>query len=244
MESLNNIVFARIVQAEAERLGIRLDAKEVEDAHDLALENLRQLVQVQAPGMTIDEFVRDRLGMNPEAYRLRSRQYAIIALLMTNVVRTWLLANDHAFVRMAALADETSLLEFKEALQQGGDFVALAKIYSLEPEEERGQLLPVARDEGFLADIAFATPEGEIGGPFDLGGSKVLVLVEEKAEGLDSSWPLGEARVRKSLERHPLAEYEFVQWREVMQQRYRIDFRPFFRLLYGADAVMEPDDDE
>jgi hypothetical protein len=184
--------------------------------------------------MTIDEFVRDRLGMDAERYRARSRQYTIIALLMTNVVRSWLLSNDHAFLRMAALPDAEKLAEFQAALAQGGDFTALAKIYSIEPEEYRGVLLPVVRDEGFLGDVAFSTPEGEIGGPFEVAGSRVLILVEERAEGVDTTWPLAEDRVRESLARHDLVEHEFVQWREEMQARYRIDFGPFFRLLYGA----------
>ena len=59
----------------------------------------------------------------------------------------------------------------------------------------------------------------------------------EAGAGVDTTWPIGEQRVRDSLASKPLAEYEFVQWREVMQQRYRIDFEPFMRLLAGPEPL-------
>lgn len=232
LETLDQVSVANIVLLEAQRIGVRLDPQRVAEAQRASEEELRSRIQSEMPGLSIDEYVRRRLGLDPENYRARSRHYTILRLLTPLVVRTWFLENDHALARMIPVNSRDRLQELQDRLAGGEEFAQLAKEFSVEPDvEERGELIPVVRDESLMSRMVFSTPEGTIGGPFEETGALVLVQVVERGEAGSGGWSTIQDEVRSSLAARDVSPLEYMQWTQAVRQRHRVDYGPFLELV-------------
>ncbi|MEO0651111.1 MAG: peptidylprolyl isomerase [Planctomycetota bacterium] len=235
--ALNVLVSGAIAQQEAARLGLRVPPPLVAEATTRHLDELRiGLVGEDADLSDLDSFIRDRLDLDPARYRERLRNDTIRELVTERVVRAWILAQEYARVRMLLLQDAEDVPLMLERLEAGATFEGLAEQHSIDRTGERGGLVPflVRNDRAPLARLAFDTPVGEVGGPIELAGAFVLLLVEDRPDPVDGDWNAIGIDVEDSLLDEPVSDEEWLVWQLAMERRYGIDVEPFY------DFVAEP----
>lgn len=232
-EYVERMVNARLVRAEAQRLEIEVDARGVDELHARALEQMAEVVREGGGGDDLREYVELRLGIDPERYFERVRADSVDRWLAERVVRAFVLQSERAEVRVIVLPDEAAVQNVKAALERGEDFGKLAREHSIdESGKAAGRVPPVVRSPfSPLAQLAFLTPVGEVGGPVVEGGRQLLIRVEAHAEPLLGKWPAIAAEVERSLARQPIEELEFGQWRAHVERRHAIDLSPLSELL-------------
>lgn len=229
---VDKLVNTRIARSEAQRLGVRVDSAEVEARYRDACAELGELVREKGHAGTPEDFVRDRLGLDPQRYFERVRLQCEDQLLAERAVRAWLQSSERATLRVIVVADAARASEVRAALAGGMSFEEAARRYSLDPSREQGgRVPPVVRSERSpLAQLVFRTAPGEVGGPLEQGGKLLLARVDEHLPGGGGSWAeLGPA-VLRSLAEQPIEEAEFWQWRAAMERYYEVDLSPLLEL--------------
>jgi hypothetical protein len=226
------ILDSHIAAVEARQLGIALDDAAVEKATSQIRSRLEAKLNEQEEGLTLENYVGGRLMLDPDRYVevLEDRQRRM--MLMERVVRTRMLVEENAVVRLIIVTTKERADEVEAALAAGRPFAEVATELS-EDETRRvgGELPPMVRLEGnLLSQLAFATQEGGVTGPIEDSGRFLWVHVEEFRDPLEGPWAVIEPAVEQSLARRPVGEYEFVWWRRLVSKRHDIDIRPFYRL--------------
>jgi hypothetical protein len=230
--SLNLLIGGRLAQLEATRLGLQLPPPLVAERFEAHLEEFRS--SFLGEGENLDDFLREQLDLDPVRYRERLRADTVRELVTERVVRAHSLGNEHARVRILVVAAPGEAEALLARLRDGADFAELAREHSLDRTGERGGLLPfVARSERApLSRLAFATPLGEVGGPVELGGAQVLLLVEARPAPLAGDWSDLGVAVEDSLLSETVTDEEFLVWQLAMERRYGVDVRPFYDLVH------------
>ena len=235
---VEKLVATRLTRAEAQRLKIRLAPELVELR--VAEETRRVSKQVAEAGedLSVDEFLRSRLGVEPDAYFRQMRVATIRQMLAERATRAWTLTNEWVRLRLIIVGSPAEIEEVQAQLAAGGDFAELARERSLDDTAERGGLVPflVRQERSPLSSLAFLTEPGEVGGPIEVGEHQVLLRVEERHPALTGDWGALEETVEASLAEFPLSDAEFLHWKLTMEARYPIDIEPLEKLL-GADPA-------
>ncbi len=231
-DALGELVVSRFTLAEASRLGMRIPDEQLELAYQRGLAALTAEVERVSPGVPVDQFLKDRRGVEPAWYRERLREQSARAMIAERAVRAWLLTTDHVIARAIVCQDRAQLEEVEAALEGGAEFALLAKELDQNPRGAGdGVLPPITRNESPLSRLAFVTPVGELGGPIEQGGSFLLLQVDARPEPIEGDWRAIGAQVERSLEERPVQELEFVDWEEAMFTRYEVDTTPFLELI-------------
>jgi foldase protein PrsA len=229
---LENLVFSRLVVAEARRLSIQLDAAMVDARYQEGLDRLRGQIAKDEPGLTLEKYVTDRLGLDPDHYMADLRRDLETDLLAERCVRAWLLSCERAEVRVIVLDSREDVEAVQAELDKGGDFADLAREHSLhESKENGGRVPPVVRSDSGLARLAFATATGTIGGPIFEDGKYLLLQVTGRPEPVEGTWSAVGAAVEASLTSQPIEDPEYWQWKHAMQETYVVDLSPLRELL-------------
>lgn len=229
---LNLLIGSALAKLEAERLGLRLDAAVVDER---ASTNLGEFVRRNVPeGSSLEEFLKGRMGVEPELFRSRLRNNTVREIVTERVVRAHTLSNEFARVRIL-VADSEGAAEAESRFAAGEDFELLVRELSRDATAERGGLLPfLGRTERSpISNLAFRTPVGELGGPLELGGATILLKVEVRPEPLQGDWEALSDAVLASLAADRVGEEEFVFWQVSMERRYTVDLAPMRELLPG-----------
>lgn len=238
---LENLVFSRLIVAEAHRLGVTLAANLVESRYEAGLKRLAEELEQDEPGLGVDGYIRSRLGLDPERYKHDLRRDLEIDLLAERCVRAWLLASERAEVRVLVVQERAQLEEVQKALAAGGDFAELAKEKSThESRVDGGRIPPVVRSESGLARLAFATPVGQVGGPIAEEGNFLLLQVTARPEPIADNWSEAGPAVEASLLAVPIADPEYWQWKSAMNDTYEVDLTPLRDLLDAAYETSKP----
>jgi hypothetical protein len=237
---VEKLITARLALAEASRLGIRLVPEVVDAEVEAQIARFRADVAKEAPGRSIDEFVRGALGVEPARYWERIREGVIRQMLAERAVRSWALSSENATVRLIVVATEEEARAVADELQAGADFAELAAERSLDETGAEGGLIPflVRQEQSPLARAAFASTPGEVVGPLPAAGHHFLVRVEEVRPpigGEEGSWPDLKPAVEESLRVHPVVESEFLHWKLQMERRYPVDLAPLLDLIGAAE---------
>lgn len=229
---LDEVILSRLVAAEARRFEIELDPALVSEAMDETFAQMEAEVAQNGSGLSVDEFIRRRLGLDPETYRRRVRAEKLVDLLAERCVRAWLLENERAEVRVIVLDEADAVDEVQRRLAAGEDFAALARELSIEESAaDGGRMPPVVRSNVALARLAFATPVGEVGGPIVEQDRTLFLKVDARPATVTGSWAeIGEA-VEASLGATSIEDPEYWQWKDAMLDRYEVDMTPFFGLV-------------
>ena len=232
---LEELVLSRLVLAESHRLEIQLDPALLEERVEAASRALERRVEDTEPGLAVDDFIRQRLGLDPERYRARLVREVEIDLLAERCVRAWLLESERANVRVIVMEDRAKVDEVLAKLEAGEDFSALAGAYSIEESAgDGGRVPPVVRSNVALSRLAFTTPLGQYGGPVFEGGRYLFLQVDERPAPMEGGWSaIGEA-VEASLDGREIEDPEYWQWKTAMLDRYSVDMSAFL------DVVGEP----
>lgn len=230
---LGTLATARLVRAEAGRLGIRLEDELVDTEFAIQLGELERELRARQPGVTLDEWIEGGLGLESTRYRLSIREDIERRLYAERVVRHHILTNENADIAVIVVASEEEASGVLERLEAGEAFAALARELSLDPSGERsgGRLPPILRNESSLAELAFSTPAGGVGGPVQEGGRWLLVQSLGINPPIEPAWATAGPRVEESLLKRPIEQPEFLLWKAEMQQRSPADFEPFFELI-------------
>ncbi|TDJ72427.1 MAG: peptidylprolyl isomerase [Planctomycetota bacterium] len=229
---LEEVILSRLVAAEARRFEIELDPQLVSEALRETFAQMKVEVQENGAGLTLDQFIERRLGLDPETYRARVRAEKLVDLLAERCVRAWLLENERAEVRVIVLDTADAVDEVRRRLAAGEDFAELARELSIEDSGvDGGRMPPVVRSNVALARLAFATPVGEVGGPIVEQDRTLFLKVDARPAALEGTWAeIGQA-VEASLEVTSIEDPEYWQWKDAMLDRYEVDMSPFFGLV-------------
>lgn len=232
---IEQMVFARMVLFEADRLAVQLDPQLVDGALAKAVAAVEKRLADKGAKLSFDEHVRRSFEVEPALYRASMRNDAIVSLLAERCVRAWELESGLCRVRISEFADRAKLDLALSELGAGKSFEAVAAVHGDGEDEKAGYTrVTIVRSESQdLARVAFATAVGDIGGPVQQGAVWLLLKVDGREEGRDVRWPGDAAAVEGSLERDPLENVEYVQWRAAMTRRYQLDLGPFLELVAG-----------
>lgn len=246
--TVEKLVAARLAFAEADRLGIRLEPAEVEARVEASLEALAEEVSSNELGLSLDEFIRYELGVEPERYGAQVREGVIRQGIAERAVRAWAYETGFASARLIVVPEEERARALAAQVAAGADFGELARKHSIDESAARRGLLPflVRQEESPLARLVFRTAPGTVGGPIPAAGHWFLVEVEEIHAPVEVGalgWPSLRAQVEASLRSHPVDESEFLHWKLAMERRYPVDLGPLLELV-GAPRGPDPPGDE
>lgn len=232
---IEELVLSRLVLAEARRLDIVLSDESHAEALAGVHEHMQQEVDRNGAGLSMEDFIRQRLGLDPTRYLERLEQQTRVDLLAERVVRAWLLDSERAEVSVIVVDRREDVDIVQAKLAQGEDFGKLAGEYSVEDSAARaGRIPPVVRGPAALARLAFSTPVGEVGGPVFESGQWLFLMVDGRPKPLRGSWSEVGQAVQASLAERPIEDPEYWQWKAAMLDRYEVDMEPFLDLVGEA----------
>lgn len=231
LESLDHLVIGRLVLAEAARLQVEVEPEKAEKAYQNAVAAIEKTLGQKRPGVTLDQYVDEALGLDPVRYREYLRDESLRGLLAERVVRCWLLASERTDIRVIVVKSEEDSRKVTEALAAGETFEEVARRLSADGSAKDGGLVPpVVRGDTPISRLAFQSEIGQIGGPQYEKGAWLFVKVVARPPVLAGDWKEVRAEVEKSLAERPVADLEVSQWKPVMAVRYGVDISPLLEM--------------
>ncbi|MFT5287471.1 MAG: parvulin-like peptidyl-prolyl isomerase [Planctomycetota bacterium] len=236
LEHFRDLVEERIVMFEAKRMGVSLNPAAVDDAVIDVRAKIEADLEENQPGLGFDDYFRRYRNMSPENYVAGIRRAQIRGMLLERVARTWLLTQEHVGVRIIIVRTEELGTAVQAALDAGRTFEEVAVEFSEDVSRENGGLLPpvVRGDQTLLSRIAFSNAEGTVTGPVENGTDLVWVQVLDSPKPLTANWDVVESLVEADLQRRPLDDYEFLQWKSSISVNYETDAEVFLNLIGEA----------
>ncbi|MCP3916721.1 MAG: hypothetical protein GY711_14290 [bacterium] len=237
-QALEDLVLVRLTVAESKRLGIELDPSHLESAMQATRASLEEENARAGAGLTLEETIERRLGLDPALYLSRLEERRQSELLTQRCVRAWILASERVDVRVIVVADEDAMQKVQAELVAGAEFVELARTHSREDSAAvGGRIPPVVRGNTALARLAFSTPVGEVGGPLLEQGQYLFLYAEARPAPIEGPWSEIGPLIEASLAEHPVESPEFWQWKGSLLDRFEVDMTPFLELTgLGAGA--------
>ena len=231
LESLDHLVLGRLVLAEAGRLGVQIDPEKSEKAYQDAVAAIEKTLTAKHPGVTLDRYVDEALGLDPVRYREYLRDESLRGLLAERVVRTWVLESERAEIRVIVVKSEEDSRKVTDALAAGEAFADVAKRLSADGSaKDGGSVPPVVKGDTPIARLAFQTDVGKVGGPQYEKSTWLFVKVEGRPDPLKGDWKDVSAAVEKSLAERSVADLEVSQWKPAMVARYGVDVSPLLEM--------------
>ena len=232
LEQLDRLVLSQLVLLEARRLSVRVDEARQEEAFRHAVDAIERQIGERRPGVSLDRYVDQVLGLDPATYREGLRDDALRALLAERVMRAWILQSEHADISVIVVKSEEKAKEVEVALASGDSFADVAKRLSSDASAEGGgRVPPVVRTDTAMGRLAFDTPVGGVGGPMREQGAWLFVHVDSRPTPLAGDWSaIGDAVVASLAERS-IEDLELSQWKAAMLRRYQPDITPFLELV-------------
>lgn len=229
---LERVVSNRLVDREAERLEIEIPEELVTAEYLRILSELEADLQVNLPGVSIDEFIASGKGLDPTMYRARLREDVRRRLRAERLVRVFIYSQEWVEARVIVIETEAEAAAALEKVRAGSPFARVAAETSIDPTGERGgRVPPILRMETGLSRLAFGTGVGELGGPIKEEGRWLVLQVEEIHAPLRGSWGEISSRIEASLQERPIEDPEYWNWKQEMQRRHPVDLGPFFELI-------------
>jgi parvulin-like peptidyl-prolyl isomerase len=227
LEGLNQLLDARILEADAAAAGIALPAGEVEARTEEEVRRRETDLRVQfGPATTLDAYLRDRFGFTAEAYRKDVAALVRLQSLRDRLVRADALREDRVRVRVLVTRTEDEARDAARRIREGADFAAVAKQSSLAPVEE---LPPYSRAEiepRELADELFAMESGEVSRPVRVAREGLEVFqvfkVVEKRPARQGSWADLAEEVERGLRDRAVSPAEYLQWARGARERHGV----------------------
>jgi parvulin-like peptidyl-prolyl isomerase len=230
LEILNQVLDARILEADAARLGIEVPGEEVRARVEKEVRAQRDHVRVQyGPDTTLEGFLAERFGFTLESYRGDLAALFRVLALKDRVVRYEAAREDRIRIRVLVVKDEETAREAAARLREGADFTALARQVSLGPAAE--DLPPYRREDirpAALADELFALEPGAVSRPVRVAkdGKEVFEVfkVIGKSAARDLPWAALREEVEKGIAERPVGLEEYLQWARRARERHGVRF--------------------
>jgi len=232
---LEQIVFDELTMLESNRLGIRVSEAVVDAQCARTIAALEKKLVDGGSKLSFDDHVRLVIQLDPAQYRRNVRADTLMHMLAERCVRTYMRESDCAVARITEVRDAEALAGFRADLAAGKSFADVARTWGAgDDEATHTTRITLARAESQgLARIVFATPVGEVGGPFEQSGRWLFFEVESRSAGREGSWAEIGPEIERSLVEQALDQegLEFRQWHAAMTQRYALDLAPFFAIV-------------
>lgn len=226
LEVLNQMLDERILEADAAAAGVSLPAGEVEALVAVEVRRREDEMRVQfGPGVTFEEYLRERFGFTVESYRKDVSALFRIRALRDRLVRFDAMKEERVRVRLLATRTEQEARDAAGRLRGGADFTAVARQVSLAPPED---LPPFARDEmpPALADEIFALSAGDVSRPVRLAadGKEVFQVfkVIERLAARTGTWAEVAGEVERGIKERPVLPAEYLQWARRARERHGV----------------------
>src|SRR5262249_18820005 len=206
-EALEQIIFARFAMNEADRLGVTLDPVRVDQVVTKTLAALEKKLADSGAKMSLDDYIRDNLELEPDYYKARLRGEAIEHLLAERCVRAWAFENERRDVKWTEVRDADALPKIRAALDAGKPFDDVAREFGQgEDEATHTTSRTIVRAETQeLARAAFATTVGSVFGPIEQSGRWLFMLVEARHDPEPpGTWAQIGTKVEESLKADPI----------------------------------------
>ncbi|MBL4771408.1 MAG: hypothetical protein JKY61_09765 [Planctomycetes bacterium] len=233
---VDRLVLDGLVRAEASRLGLRLPSEVISREWSKLLGEFEQEVRKAAPGLSMDQFIQSRLGLDPERYRQSMEARRVLDLLAERCVRAFTLESETVQARMIVVPSRSEADRVEAGLAMGRPFGELARTLSQDPSSEQdGEIPPIVRSSAAISRLAFATPIGQVGGPLVENGRHIYLQVQAVEAGQPGSWAELGPKVEASLQALPIEDLEFLQWQAMVSSRYEVDTMPLMRWVGEPD---------
>lgn len=232
LRAMQQLVDERLVRQESERLGVRVDEAILEAAVDKQYGELETRVRVETGGrMNVASYLEEVRNLTVAEYRAHTRRVLQSELLLERLARLTLLHEDRAEARIFAVRDLVEAESFRDEVVAGADFYRLAKENSIHPSAQQGGLLPTivrGLPDPIVASV-FSLQPGEIGEVerIELDGEPMYFFVQllELIPAKDGDYASLEEELLRSLEKEPVAEHEYLYWRQRAGERYEIELK-------------------
>jgi hypothetical protein len=230
-EQFDRLVMSRLVLEEARRLSLSIDPERAEKAYADAVIGIEKEIGKKRPGLSLDRYVDQLLGLDPKTYRERLRDDALRGLLAERVMRAFQLQSEHADIRVIVVKTEEDLKTVQSELAAGKPFEDVARERSADSSaKDGGRVPPVIRSDNVMGTLAFETPVGSVGGPKYEQGAWLLAKVVARPEPLVGNWNAIGEKVEASLKERSIEDLELSQWQTAMLRRYEVDISPLMKL--------------
>jgi len=225
LDVLNQILDARILEADAASRAITLPPGEIEARTEEQVRRQEQEIRVQyGPATTLEDYLQDRFGFSVAAYRADLAVLVRLQALRDRLVRYEALREDRIRIRVLVLKDEASARDAARRLREGADFTTLAKQVSLAPATD---LPSYRRDEvepPELAEELFSMQPGSVSRPVRVAREgrelfQVFKVVERNAPR-DLPWAAVAEEVERDLKVRPVVPAEYLQWARRARERH------------------------
>ncbi len=227
LECLNQILDARILEADAAARGIAASREEVLARVEAEVRAREQETRVQyGPGVTLDAFLRERYGFTLEAYRRDLEVLMRLQCLKDRLVRYEAALEERIRIRVLVVATEEEARDAERRLRGGADFTALARQVSLVAAED----LPSYRREDIrpaeLAEELFSMAPGGISRPVRVArdGKELFEVfkVVDRSPARNAPWAALAPEIEKGLRDRPVGVPEYLQWAQQARRRHGV----------------------
>ncbi|HEU4394828.1 MAG TPA: peptidylprolyl isomerase [Planctomycetota bacterium] len=227
LEVLNQMLDERILEADAAAAGVSLPAGEVEALVAVEVRRREDEMRVQfGPGVTFEEYLRERFGFTLESYRKDVSALFRIRALRDRLVRFDAMKEERVRVRLLVTRTEQEARDAAGRLRAGADFAAVARLVSLAPSED---LPPFSREEihpPALSEEIFALSPGEVSRPVRVAADgkevfQVFKLIERRA-ARSGAWAEVADEVERGLKERPVLPAEYLQWARRARERHGV----------------------
>ena len=223
VRTLESLIDEQVVIADANRIGIRVPAAELDKAVRKEVEaRTQQIATIYGDQVSLAEEVRRAYGMDLSNWRrtvLGPRLH--LRLVMERLIRWESHQADRLHARVIVLDDPERARRIAQKIRRGADFSLTALKESKDPSGKRGGNLPMIR-RGDLAfpgveERLFAARPGALVGPLqvqvDGAPQWQLYRVVERKPAWTGTYESNWQRIEKDLAERPVTPNEFERWR-------------------------------
>jgi parvulin-like peptidyl-prolyl isomerase len=229
-ELLSELIKNQMLARELARLQVEIPEQEVETTLKRELEEQRNAVRVQYTGkVSFAEFVQETFSRTEDEYIQDLRKVTRGLVGLARVIRYEQVLEDRIQARMISVRTREKAEEIRKKLEDGADFIALAKKESVAPTAAEGGLQPVF-GRGFLVpeveEVAFRLGEGEVSPILESGkgDSRLyhLLRVVKRFPARNLPYSAVAAEIEQSLKAKAMEQFEVDARRVRAERRYQV----------------------
>lgn len=232
MQVLENEILYVLVKKEARRLGVSVDAGQVEAVLKKTVENERaRFAAYVDEAMPLEEFVQGQLGMPFDDFIATKRRTVVFNLLLDRCVRYREISCRRVRLGLIVVDSVEEAGTIRDKLTRGASFEVVAKDHSMHPSASTGGILPylpvderhpfytlvkesVKLEKGALSEVE-ATP---------YFGKTVYRVVKlyDIVESVPGDYAAVAQAVEESLRLEPIDMPAVKFWQECLMERYDV----------------------
>ena len=227
-EVLTQLVDTLVVEAEAARHGVDVPEPALEAAVTATVGTRREEVAAKlGDRVSWEDYIRQSLGMAPEAYRDEVRKLLRVTMRLDRLIRFEQIRTERLDIRLVAVPTEAEAREVIRKLGAGADIVNLARERSVAPLVAPP---PVAVDdlpEALRKTLTSLRP-GDVSKPLrtERDGRELwqVYRLVARIAARDVAYEVVSKEIEAGLERRPRQAWEYEEWAGRARARHRIEW--------------------